>query len=343
MAAGYPLTVWNRSRPGIDELVGRGAAEAAGPRGRGRALRRGDHDRRRLAGRGGRRPGAERRHRGAAGRAWLHIDMSTISPAVTRRIAAALAGGRRGDARRAGERRRAGRDQRHALDHGRRQPEATFERCRPVFEAMGRTIVHCGPSGSGQTVKLCNQIAVALNNLAMCEALRASPQEGGVDPRTMLEAVSAGAATSWAAAEPGAEGAGAATSVPASRSRTSRRTCAWRWRRRDEQHLPAAGHGAGAPALRGDGGRGPGREGIQALVKALEKLAGVQVVVGGSKDEPGLRRRAAGQSADGISSSQPSALRGVECGAASRAPRCLLPTASTPVSRRSPLRFSRHA
>jgi 3-hydroxyisobutyrate dehydrogenase len=62
---------------------------------------------------------------------------------------------------------------------------------------MGKTIVYCGPAGSGQVVKLCNQIIVGLNNLAMSEALVLAAK-AGVEPATMIEAVKAGAASSWA-------------------------------------------------------------------------------------------------------------------------------------------------
>ena len=71
-----------------------------------------------------------------------------------------------------------------------------FERCRPVLEAMGKTIVHVGPSGAGQVVKLCNQVAGGLNLLAMAEAITLSRQ-AGVDPAKMLEVVSQGAGGSW--------------------------------------------------------------------------------------------------------------------------------------------------
>jgi len=77
---------------------------------------------------------------------------------------------------------------------GRRE---VFEGCRPILEAMGKRIAYCGPSGAGQTVKLCNQVVVGLNNLAMCEALVLSAK-AGVEPATMLEAISGGAASSWA-------------------------------------------------------------------------------------------------------------------------------------------------
>ena len=67
----------------------------------------------------------------------------------------------------------------------------------PVFEAMGKKLVHCGPLGAGQTVKLCNQIVVGLNNLAMSECL-VFAAAAGISVDRMLEAVSAGAAGIWA-------------------------------------------------------------------------------------------------------------------------------------------------
>ena len=73
---------------------------------------------------------------------------------------------------------------------------ATLERCRPALEAMGRTITHCGPVGAGQTVKLCNQVAIAGALLGVCEAL-ALCWKSEVDPERMLAAISAGAAGSW--------------------------------------------------------------------------------------------------------------------------------------------------
>lgn len=74
-------------------------------------------------------------------------------------------------------------------------PEA-FERARPVFEAMGKTIIHCGPVGTGQTTKLVNQVVVALNLEAACEGI-ALAQKSGADIEKVLQAVGAGAAASW--------------------------------------------------------------------------------------------------------------------------------------------------
>jgi 3-hydroxyisobutyrate dehydrogenase len=75
--------------------------------------------------------------------------------------------------------------------------EEAFSACLPVFEAMGKKIVHCGPIGSGQTTKLVNQIVVALNLEAVSEGLAFAQKAGGNIP-AILDAVGAGAAGSWA-------------------------------------------------------------------------------------------------------------------------------------------------
>ena len=72
-----------------------------------------------------------------------------------------------------------------------------FEECKPLLEAIGKTIRLCGPVGSGQAVKLCNQVLAALQMVALCEALKlAELQE--IDPNLIIEVCSTGAAGSWA-------------------------------------------------------------------------------------------------------------------------------------------------
>ena len=68
-----------------------------------------------------------------------------------------------------------------------------FERARPVLEAMGRTIVHVGGPGAGQTVKACNQIVVALTIEAVSEALVLG-SKAGVDPEKILDVLGGGLA-----------------------------------------------------------------------------------------------------------------------------------------------------
>jgi 2-hydroxy-3-oxopropionate reductase len=68
-----------------------------------------------------------------------------------------------------------------------------FERARPLFEAMGKTIVHVGAAGAGQTVKACNQIVVALVIEAVSEALVLG-SKAGVKPEKVIEVLSGGLA-----------------------------------------------------------------------------------------------------------------------------------------------------
>jgi 2-hydroxy-3-oxopropionate reductase len=73
--------------------------------------------------------------------------------------------------------------------------ETDFERARPVFDAMGSTIVHCGPPGAGQTVKSCNQILSSTMYAAISETL-VYASKAGVDPETVIEVLSGGSAQS---------------------------------------------------------------------------------------------------------------------------------------------------
>jgi 3-hydroxyisobutyrate dehydrogenase len=186
--------VWNRSRPGVEALVGAGAVEGASPAD--------------VASKSevvitmvGDSPDVEDVALGEQGiirgapAGLVHIDMSTISPEVTRRIAAAYAkaGIEMLDAPVSGGEAGAINATLSIMVGGR--PEV-FERCKPLFEAMGRSITYCGPSGAGQTVKLCNQVLVSVTNMAVCEALVLAAK-AGVSPSTMVEAVSGGAAASW--------------------------------------------------------------------------------------------------------------------------------------------------
>ncbi|MFX1243287.1 MAG: 2-hydroxy-3-oxopropionate reductase [Promethearchaeota archaeon] len=272
MAAGYSLTVWNRSRPGIEELAGEGASPASSPQ---EVASRSDVvvtvvtdspdvEEVALGPQGiieGGRPGL------------VHIDMSTISPAVTRRIASALAqkGIEMLDAPVSGGDTGAKAGTLSIMVGGK---EETFQRCGPIFEVLGRTIVHCGPNGAGQTVKLCNQIVVGLNNLAMCEAL-VFAAKAGVDTRRMLEAVGAGAASSWALSN----------LAPRVLERDFRPGFKVAHQQKDlrlaldtagEQATPLPGTSLVHQLFAAVEAEGLGAEGTQALVIALEKLAGAE-------------------------------------------------------------------
>jgi len=122
------------------------------------------------------------------------IDMTTSSPALARRIAAAatarglsaldapVTGGDVG-----------AREARLSIMVG--GDETAFARARPLFELMGKiTIFHGGP-GSGQLCKLANQIAIASVMMSWCEAL-AFGREAGLDPARVLDSIGGGAAGS---------------------------------------------------------------------------------------------------------------------------------------------------
>lgn len=124
----------------------------------------------------------------------LLIDMSTITPAMAIKVNEALQekGASALDAPVSGGDRGAIAGTLSIMAGG---SEADFERARPVFEAMGQTIVHCGPSGAGQTVKSCNQILSSTMYAAISETL-VYGSKAGVDPATIIEVLSGGSAQS---------------------------------------------------------------------------------------------------------------------------------------------------
>ena len=200
LAAGFPVIVWNRSRPGVDECIGEGASEAASPAAVAESCDvlitmvtdSPDVEAVLIDGPSGDAASAAI---GGLAEGSVVVDMSTISPEVTRRVAVTLA--ERGvallDAPVSGGDAGAKAGTLSIMVGGEAE---VLERCRPILEAMGKTITHVGPTGAGQTVKACNQVAIAGALLGVCEAL-ALAQKSGVDPSRMLDAVSAGAAGSW--------------------------------------------------------------------------------------------------------------------------------------------------
>ena len=73
---------------------------------------------------------------------------------------------------------------------------AVVESVRPLFEAFAKNIVHQGPAGAGQHTKMCNQITIAGTLIGVCEGLIYGVK-AGLDPNTLLESISKGAAGCW--------------------------------------------------------------------------------------------------------------------------------------------------
>lgn len=191
---GHELTVHNRSRPPVEELVAMGARAASSPEEVARASEfvflmlpdSKDVMEVVLGERGvvkGVRSGS------------IVVDCSTVSPSTEAEIAARLAevGASYLDAPVTGSTFAAESGTLTFMVGGERE---AFERVRPLLECMGRRIEYMGPSGSGQLTKLSNQIAVAGTLLAAAEAL-AFAVRVGLDPRKVLEVIGSGAAGSW--------------------------------------------------------------------------------------------------------------------------------------------------
>jgi len=73
---------------------------------------------------------------------------------------------------------------------------SAFAKVEPLLRLMGKTITHCGDSGTGQLTKLVNQILVTVTNLATCEALTFA-KKNGLDLAKTITALAGGAAGSW--------------------------------------------------------------------------------------------------------------------------------------------------
>jgi 2-hydroxy-3-oxopropionate reductase len=195
LKAGFPVTVFNRSRPPMEALAAEGARLASSPAEVGRHSEvvvtmvpdAPDVEAVLLGPEGvcaGAKPGT------------LLIDMSTIAPAAVRTIHEAVAarGFRMLDAPVSGGDVGAKAGTLSIMVGG---AEADFERARPVFEAMGKTLTLCGPAGAGQLVKACNQIVGALVLNAISEAL-VFARAAGVDPEIMIRVLQGGVAATRA-------------------------------------------------------------------------------------------------------------------------------------------------
>lgn len=184
LRAGFPLTVHNRSRGPVEDLAALGARTAStasdvahqsevlltclpGPSEVERVLTEA------LAG-------------AAPGTAF--VDLSTIDPATSRRIARAAADARviYLDAPVSGG--VAGAETASLTIMVGGEPEV-FERCRPVLAAIGARIHHMGSVGCGSLAKLCNQLLAGVGYAAVAEAM-ALGMKGGLDPRLLYEVLS---------------------------------------------------------------------------------------------------------------------------------------------------------
>ena len=194
MEDGYELVLYNRTEEKAEELAQEGTAEVAGsPREVAEnsdiiitMLPDSPQVEEVLAGEGGVLEGL--------GEGSLIVDMSTISPVVTKELAAKVEerGASMLDAPVSGGDVGAINGALSIMVGG---SEEDFERAKPLFDVMGKVATLVGPVGSGQVVKACNQIVVALNIEAVSEALVLG-SKAGVAPEKVVEALSGGLAGS---------------------------------------------------------------------------------------------------------------------------------------------------
>jgi 3-hydroxyisobutyrate dehydrogenase len=131
----------------------------------------------------------------AARKGTLCVDMSTIDPAASRRVAAAAAerGVRFVDAPVSGGTPRAT-DGTLAIMAG-ASPE-DFQAALPALQAMGANVFHVGPVGSGEVAKLCNNLIAGVAAVAVSEAFRIA--EGfGVDPKVVTDVIAKSSGNTW--------------------------------------------------------------------------------------------------------------------------------------------------
>ena len=273
LQASFEVCVWNRAASRVDELVAAGASTAGSP---SELASRCDiiivcvsdtpDVQAVILGENGVIHGARSGS--------LVIDMSTISPRATREISEQLAqrdmhmldapisGGSEGAAQ-------------GTLSIMVGGESSHVERAMPAFRAMGEKITHVGGIGAGQMVKLVNQILVVGNALAMSEALLFA-QAGNLDLEKTLAAVSGGAAGSWMLSMRG----------PQILERDWRPGFSIDLQQKDVRLALAAADELGGPApvtsmafhyYRSLQAQGLGDEGNHALIKAMERLAGIEV------------------------------------------------------------------
>ncbi len=194
LKAGHAVTVHNRTREREEPAAAAGARRAASPREAAQGAEivitcvsdTPDVEAVVL--------GADGILHGAAAGA-IVADMSTISPAATRRLAAAL--GKKGvrmlDAPVSGGSEGARKGTLTIMVGG---AAADVEQALPVFQAMGKTITHVGPVGSGQMAKAINQVILCGTYLAVAEGM-ALGLKAGLDMEKVAAALAGGAAGSW--------------------------------------------------------------------------------------------------------------------------------------------------
>jgi 3-hydroxyisobutyrate dehydrogenase len=272
--AGFPVTVWNRTVSKMEPLLEAGAKGAGSPKEVAEnsdivvSIVTDSQDVEEVI------LGPEGAIHGARSGSVV-IDMSTISPSVTRRIAEEL--GEKGvgmlDAPVSGGAIGA-RDGTLSIMVG--GEDETFRECLPIFEAMGRTVTHVGGTGMGQTAKLVNQILVGTTMLGVAEALMFA-KKSGVDLEKCHAAVSGGAAGSWQLTNNGARLL-KGDHEPGFKVKDYLKDLRLIMEAAADANMPLVGTSVVHQMFRSLEAEGLTQKGTQAVILAVEKLAGEKLV-----------------------------------------------------------------
>jgi 3-hydroxyisobutyrate dehydrogenase len=269
--AGFEVTVWNRTRDNAKEVLDAGAAWADSPAlvaAASEAVCINVTD----------TPDVEAVIFGDEGitaadalEGLIVIDNSTISPQATRDFAARL--GEQGvamlDAPVSGGDVGARAGTLSVMVGG---SAADFDKCMPIFEAVGKAITHVGESGAGQACKACNQVLCAVNLVAVCESMSLAVKEG-LDLEKMIAVTSAGAGGSWSLANLGPQIA-KGDMAPGFMIDLINKDLNIVSGESNELGLPMPGAKLATELLRSAATVGHGRDGTQALSKIFERLGG---------------------------------------------------------------------
>jgi 3-hydroxyisobutyrate dehydrogenase len=268
MKAGFEVVVHNRSRKAVDELVALGAKAAKSPK---EVAERSDvvitmlpdtpDVEKVLLGEGGIIEGTHKD--------LIYVDMSTISPKSSVQMARLL--GEKGvamlDAPVSGGQKGAVDGTLSIMVGGEAD---TFEKCMPVFRAMGKTITLVGPNGAGETVKLCNQVICAMNIISMCEGMRLC-KKAGVDVGKMVEVVSGGLGASNILTNL-APKILKGDMAPGFKLKLQQKDIRLAMQMAEELKLPLPASGLAHQIFRIAEAQGLGENGTQALIKAYELM-----------------------------------------------------------------------
>ncbi len=200
------------------------------------------------------------------------VDMSTISPSVTRDLAAKA--GKQGlywlDAPVSGGEKGALEGTLTIMLGGDANAVAS---ATPALNAMGKRITHFGAPGNGQAAKLCNQIMVAVNLMAVCETLTFA-RKAGLDLTLLHQALTGGAANSWALEVLGKKMI-ERDFKPAFMVKLQQKDLRLVLDAANHNHTPLPAAGLAHQLLAAIEAEGRGEDGTQSLVRIFERLAGL--------------------------------------------------------------------